>query len=74
MPAKSNTACAVLILLMLAGPAVAEDKKQPDIDLLEYLGEWAGNGKDWSDPVDILNVKLDDSKDNRMTKAPEKQK
>ena len=66
--------CAVLILIMFAGPAVAGDKQQPDVDLLEYLGEWAGGGKDWSDPVDILDVKMDDSKDNGKTKAPEKQK
>ena len=74
MPAKSNIAWAVLLLLVFAGSAVAEDKQQPDMDLLEYLGEWAGNDKDWSDPVEILDIKMDDTKDNSKAKAPEKQK
>jgi len=74
MPAKAKVAWAALMLLMLAGPAVAEDKQQPGMDLLEYLGEWAGNDKDWSDPVDILDMKMDDTKDNSKANAPEKQK
>ena len=77
MPAKSNAAIAtraVLLLLLLTGPVIAEDKQQPDMDLLEYLGEWAGSDKDWSDPVDILDVKMDDTKDNSKAKASEKQK
>jgi len=48
-----------LLVIFLVPPALAEDT-QPDADLLEYLGEWAGTDKDWADPVDILDMKLND--------------
>ena len=50
-----------LLLFFLVAPAHAEDA-QPDAELLEYLGEWAGTDKDWSDPVDILDMKLNDDR------------
>jgi hypothetical protein len=72
MPARRTTGWAALMLLALALPAAAEDKQQPDVELLEYLGEWAGTDKDWTDPVDILDMKIDDSKDNGKAKVSEK--
>ena len=74
MPAKGTIGGAALILLVLTVPAAAEDKQQPDVALLEYLGEWAGNDKDWTDPVDLLDMKIDDKKDNDKAKASEKRK
>jgi len=70
MPVKRVIA---LLLLAIAMPATAEDQQQPDVALLEYLGEWAGNDADWSDPVDILEMKIDDSKENGKAKVSEKQ-
>lgn len=70
MPAKRVMA---ILLLAIAMPAAAEDQQQPDVALLEYLGEWAGNDADWSDPVDILEMKIDDGKENGKAKVSEKQ-
>jgi len=46
------------LILCLIAP-VSANEEQPDSELLEYLGEWAGNDKDWSDPVDILDMNFD---------------
>jgi len=48
----------VLGCLLMAPVMAGED--QPDSELLEYLGEWAGTDKDWADPVDIQDMKLED--------------
>jgi hypothetical protein len=60
--------------MAIATPVAAEDKQQPDVALLEYLGEWSGTDKDWTDPVDILDMKIDDTKDNGKEQDSEKQK
>lgn len=60
MPGKWATAFMLLILVM---PSAADDEQQPDTELLEYLGEWTGTDKDWPDPVDILDMNLDDKKE-----------
>ena len=71
MPAKWAMA---LLMLAIAAPVKAEEQQTPDVALLEYLGEWTGNDTDWSDPVDILDMKIDDAKDNGEKQVSEKQK
>jgi len=63
----------VILLLAIATPVKAEDQQQPDVALLEYLGEWTGSDRDWNDPVDILDMKLDETKDNGKKQVSEKQ-
>lgn len=36
----------VLVQLVMAGPARAEDEL-PDVELLAYLGSWAGTDEEW---------------------------
>ena len=48
--------CAFLLFLFTP---LSANEEQPDSELLEYLGEWAGADKDWSDPVDILDMNFD---------------
>lgn len=47
-----------MFFLFLPAPASANEE-QPDSELLEYIGEWADADKDWSDPVDILDMNID---------------
>lgn len=48
----------LLLGWLLLTPALAAEE-YPDSELLEFLGEWAGTDKDWADPVDIQDMKLD---------------
>jgi len=50
----------------------AKDSQQPDVALLEYLGEWASSDNNWTDPVDILDMKIDDSKKDDKANVSEK--
>lgn len=54
-----------LLMCFMLAPVAANDGRndeQPDSELLEYLGEWAGTDKDWADPVDIRDMKFSDDK------------
>ena len=55
-----RASCLLILLGSLILTPVLAGEEQPDSELLEFLGEWAGTDKDWANPVDIQDMKLDD--------------
>ncbi|MFO7594316.1 MAG: hypothetical protein R6X15_09775 [Pseudomonadota bacterium] len=43
----------LLALLLLSPPLAAEDREQPSLELLEYLGGWEDEEGNWLDPVTL---------------------
>ena len=51
-----------VVMVLAAGSQVlaADGDQRPDLDLLEYLGEWEDEQGDWLDPL-LLAEQADDS-------------
>lgn len=53
------------VTTMAAAPVPTADADAPDLELLEFLGEWSGEGEAWLQ-------QMDKSKDEKPAVAPKK--
>ena len=50
---RVRPAMIVLLMSVHTAPAIAEDDRLPDMDLLEFLVEWQTADGQWIDPVEL---------------------